>query len=436
MSYSAYASDYLQGLGDHPLFAGLDAADLADLAVVEILETKTSYEVPAERVVLVTRGRVAVHNGERFERLAGPGELIGLLRPGHALRLSALEASALLVLGPIDLASGIADERVRGLMVNVTAMAETELHRLQAERRDLEASLEDFFDPWSGEVAEAPYIVRGAQLILVVARDTELSALPRALPAIPLSDDRFLLVFAQYPHFGPDSTFGAAFEECLVMVPAWDAGGGGPGLYCPEVYPESMMAVILGGELFGFPKRFGRVTVEADHAHVEVAGTQGYLRWAGEKPLAPHDFVAELVGSILGEDDLEGRAAERMTRFFARWLLKPVVKSRTPIPVYVRRRSGRRDFGAVEWEVDELARVPFDLLAHGGLVELESPEFRGWGRLQFAEVDRVFRAEVDLSMDQARPVRDLRPGPGAALRTQWHRFVARKERMWAILRRS
>ena len=426
----------LADFAGHPLFDDLASVDLSDLAVVHDLAAGESLAIPTERIVLVTAGRVGVENADAFERLAGPGDLIGLLRPGHSLRVDALQDSQLLLLGPIDLDGALADSRKRRLLSNATSLAELEIRRIQAERLELEASLEDFFEPHSGEVARAPYVVDGARMLFVVARDVELSRLPPGLSPLPLSDGRFLLAFCHYPHFGPSAGFGPSYDESLVMVPCWDLMGGGPGFYCPEVWPESMMAVIVGGELFGFPKRYGRVTLGADHAHVDLGGTQAYLRWTGAKPLSVERYMAEMTGALLGEDDPEGRVAERLVGFAARFTAGPLVRSGTPLPLYVRRSAGRRDFGAVEWAVDELAWVPFDLRAHHQLVELEGLAFRGWGRLRFAEVERAFFAEVDLTMAEARPIRDLRSRPIARLRTAWFRMGARKERLWATLRRS
>lgn len=436
MSFSTIAGEYLSGFAENPVFQDLDVAGLEDLAQIVVLEAGARQEVPTEHVVLVGGGRVAVTNSGRFERLAGPGDLVGLVRMEHSLGVEALQESALLILGPIGLGSTLDDERVRALLHNVTLLAEAEIRHIQSERLELEASLEDYFEPTTAEVIEAPYIARNAKVLTVVCRDPGFIQLPPGLPGLPLSDGRFVLTFCAFPGFGPEGGPGASYEECLVLIPCWDLGGGGPGFYCPEVWPESMMAVIVGSEIFGFPKRYGRVTLAEDHAHVDIGETQAYVHWSGEKELAASDYIGEFAGSLFGEDDPEGRIVEKLVKALCRLALKPVVDSATPLPLYVRRTAGGRDMGAIDWEIDELAWVPFDHLKHHRLVELEGVEMRGWGRFSFAKVERAFLGEIDLSMAAARPVRDLNPNPRARLRTQLMRWGVRKERLWAALRRS
>ena len=196
------------------------------------------------------------------------------------------------------------------------------------------------------------------------------------------------------------------------------------------------MAVIVGSELFGFAKRYGRVTLRDDHAHVDIDGTQAYVHWTDEKEIPVHEYLGELVGAILGEDDPEGRLMERLTKLGARLTAGPMIRSGTALPLYVRRSVGRRDLGTVDWDVDELAWVPFDVLGYSRLAELGGLDLRGWGRFTFVKPERAFLAEVDMAMYAARPVRDLVDGPVAKMRSQWMRWGVRKERLWATFRRS
>jgi hypothetical protein len=106
-----------------------------------------------------------------------------------------------------------------------------------------------------------------------------------------------------YPESNPDARFG--YVETTIFIPVRVRRG--LGLYVPYIYPSTWEPVLLGREIYGFPKRLGRTVLGPQNASLSVDGEQHlYLQWGGmEASTEPH-----LIGALVGWLGFGGPAGE------------------------------------------------------------------------------------------------------------------------------
>src|SRR5262249_7916547 len=134
---------------------------------------------------------------------------------------------------------------------------------------------DDFFDPPNARLVPGPYRFSPMRLVLHVV-ETERAALaallPRGLHLLPGLGGRYLVVFGDFHRCVTQHARGDgrvfSYRETTPFIPC--AGFGRVGAFIPELYPDSYMAILLGREIYGFPKRLGRTTVRGDGVDVIV----------------------------------------------------------------------------------------------------------------------------------------------------------------------
>jgi hypothetical protein len=83
--------------------------------------------------------------------------------------------------------------------------------------------------------------------------------------------------------------------------------GANVGLYVPFIYPSAWEPILLGREIYGFPKRLGKTTFMGKSASLAVDSKPCFeLAWDGEKPTRESRLVRALSDWI----GIEGHAAE------------------------------------------------------------------------------------------------------------------------------
>ncbi len=114
-----------------------------------------------------------------------------------------------------------------------------------------------------GPLRPGQFVFEDARLLLVEvgvsgAATANLLPEPLAVAGPPTAT----LFFADYPK----TTFGSAYKEAGILLHAGDAEG--PLVHCPWIVVDDDTALILGRELFGFPKKMADVDfrVEGDTA--------------------------------------------------------------------------------------------------------------------------------------------------------------------------
>jgi len=314
-----------------------------------------------------------------------------------------------------------------------------QLDTLRVERRRLQRGLTDLIDPLTFAMPPGPYDMPSAKLYMFVVEDPAIRGLVPAQIRTRLTNDRYLLSFAQFVSEGHRYRGGRRlpekhrleYRETSILVPTWDRLGGGPGLFCARIHPDSLMAVVLGREVLRFPKRLAETWIEDRNPRGRngaVWALDGAIaakaRWTGlSDPMPDATWLEGITRSVLGDDlDAEhiGRQAGKSLKRFP---LEQWLDIFGALPIYVRHR--RADFRrSRDWETDDLLRVPVQVkrvhalrTLEGYGLRLQLPRLRHvdpetWGEgLSTAEegvAKSAWYAEIDLTLDAAIPVRDLR----------------------------
>jgi hypothetical protein len=230
-----------------------------------------------------------------------------------------------------------------------------------AERLDHDLRREDdmFLDgavpvpgPWRFERSDA-------FLLLIRADAGDLRALlPKGLVLIPGAPPTVAVVIAKFSDVGstdPRDPGRFQYHEVTPFVPALSLTQG-PVAYVPELFPDAYMAIVLGREIHGFPKRLARVHIQDNGADMILGRTLALrFRFDARRPVARSEMMAAAFR--------HGTGAPVPSALVARGF--DAVEGRLPLrlPVVVRKRIGDPATSGRTASEDVLVRVPvtFDL---------------------------------------------------------------------------
>jgi len=414
-------------------------ARLRDVPFFQALDAVTKDEFLKEaRHVRLQRGTVLTREGEKaddvFFLLDGElsvtvkGRLQALLEAPRAVGLLALldgqpRSASLEVFRNAELVR-LSGDGFRALMASRLSFTRAVVDALSKEMRDAfaqqerdRAAMDDFFESPSAHLVPGPYAAGPVEMLAFVMRDdaARLKALlPPGCAPLPGLEDTYLLTvdFFEDVHSKAEAGRGRKFSyrEVTPFVPCVGPDLV-PGLYCPELYPDNYLAIVLGRELYGFPKRLGRVergvgqvTLTSGHRLV-LRASWDRVRSCRASELGAH--LAKTTGRVK-LPDLAARAVGQLFEAFTHertqvlWPKVPVLV-RKQIPesssVYERRLA-----------IDELVRVPFELEELGGYAVLERP------RVDFFAPDfflggqplAAFRQVVHFTFGAGQSVRNYR----------------------------
>lgn len=103
------------------------------------------------------------------------------------------------------------------------------------------------------------HLFEDACLLTVEVNVSDTAAAPMLPPPLELADDgRATVFFADYPK----TAFGPGYKEAGILLHAVDADG--PVMHCPWIVVDDDTPLILGRELFGFPKKLADVRFDVD----------------------------------------------------------------------------------------------------------------------------------------------------------------------------
>ncbi|MCC6337663.1 MAG: acetoacetate decarboxylase family protein [Myxococcales bacterium] len=414
-------------------------ARLRTLPFFQSLDAVTKDELLKDaRHLRLTRGTALTREGERaddvFFLLDGElsvsvkGRLVGLLDAPRTVGLLALldgqpRSASLEVFRAAEVIR-LSGDGFRALLASRLSFSRAVLDAVAKETREAyaqqekdRAAMDDFFESPSAHLVPGPYVAGPVEMLAFVMRDDarRLAALlPPGCAPLPGLEDTWLLTVDTFEdvHSRAEAGQGRRFSyrEVTPFVPCVGPDLV-PGLFCPELYPDNYLALVLGRELYGFPKRLGRiergagqVTLSAGHRLV-LRASWDRARGCRASELGAH--LAKTTGRVK-LPDLAARAAGRLLealtteRAQALWPKVPVLV-RKQIPeassVYERRLA-----------IDALVRVPFELEEVGGYAVLERP------RVDFFALDFFlggqpvagFRQSVRLSFGAGQTLRDYR----------------------------
>ena len=246
----------------------------------------------------------------------------------------------------------------------VHALAE-ESAELDAQRFASVVAADDFFRQPNAELVPGPYRFGPfvAHLVVVRASPAQLAALlPPGVHPLPGFEGRYVVALnaiedARVDHGERGPRY--RYHEVTPFLPCVTSRGR-PGLFVPELYPDAYMAILLGREIYGFPKRLAR-TVRRDDG-VDVIVDQRRLvraRWGGPRALDAAEYATTLLGHLM-----PGRAGATLIRS---GLVERLAGRLGDVPASLRRSSvfvrkrilSARSEVAPSFQVDELVEVPF-----------------------------------------------------------------------------
>lgn len=289
------------------------------------------------------------------------------------------------------------------------AAALREIGELRGARERLSQGLTEFL----GEKASpppGPYDLGGARLVMCIVRDPALRVMvPPRLHSV-VFDDRYLLVFSDFPEARGRTDSGAdvslAYRETAIFMPVLGPGLGGPGLFCPALWPDNMMAGLVGRELFALPKRYGWTSFAPGGVAFALRGElSAVLRWSSEEPQSMGPFLEDFVDEVLGRDVASGLIGKAAAAIGLRGFL---TSKGSTAPLYVARKYANFQRNR-DWTTDEIHAVETGMSEvtdirrlRGAKLDLRLPLLRD------GEIKAAWDCRVNMRFEGSCAVRDHR----------------------------
>ncbi len=207
-----------------------------------------------------------------------------------------------------------------------------------------------------------------------------------------------------YPEDDPEAWF--AYDETTFFVPV--RRGRRVGLYVPSIYPSAWEPILLGREIYGFPKQLGKTHFGRNRASLVVDGqVYANLQWDGLE----RSGERRLVGALFDWLALPGGTAS--AAFSVGETMRAVM--RLPpfrrVEVYNHKRIAAADSSheAPRYAVDQLTRAVFGVLRWHQIAKMRDPvlEVVG-GPLREARVvlQEAYSTTLDMRLSRGQVVRD------------------------------
>ncbi|GMV38671.1 MAG: hypothetical protein AMXMBFR64_03870 [Myxococcales bacterium] len=300
----------------------------------------------------------------------------------------------------------------------------TDSYRLFEEQRRDDEVMRTWFRDRSARLQVGPYCADGAEMIAAVARTRGGGFgpfLPDGLLPVPGFDGVFLAVAARFGSiYQPNEPAVRPFSynETTLFVPALMPTLAPPFLrfvlYTPALYPDSVLATLLGREIYGFPKRPGRTTIGDGDARLQVDGVESMRLRYEDCPLEDLWDAAGRLGALAraGLSLVLGRAdGASVTDFANRWAdLLP----RIPVAALKQIPGTSQAAGRVDYDVNDLALCPFKVRSVRTVTGVRIHELRIGEALPFAGAELLwpvgFRVALDVNLEPGKRLRSYPRG--------------------------
>ncbi|MEZ4437134.1 MAG: acetoacetate decarboxylase family protein [bacterium] len=347
----------------------------------------TDQKMDAAYVFFLLEGEVAVTRNGKLVTLIQAPEILGLVAviDGQP-RTASLEAftNVRVASMPHELLEALLDESPR-MSRNLIRFLAHQL-RLQYEQSDrIQRHFEDFFRSPKAELVPGPYVADPFDMYIFVMQDDprHLAALlPRGVRPMPGTEGRYLLTFnffdrtwSRHPE-GEGRAF--SYNETAAFLPCI-APRMRPGLFIPELYPDNFLAITLGRELYGFPKRFARTTLAPERGIIDfVLERRMTLRasWRDVEEVEAQTFLLRLIRLFWPRWVPE--YARRIASSAFGLADRHVPEDRRPaMPVFVHKQIPDSAEGMTEGKaIDELVEIPFQVSDLGHFCRLDHARVR------------------------------------------------------------
>ncbi|MCA9538196.1 MAG: acetoacetate decarboxylase family protein [Myxococcales bacterium] len=346
----------------------------------------TEQEIDAAYVFFLLDGEVAVTRDQKLITLVHGPEVVGLVAvlDGQP-RTASLEAfsSVRIVSMPQAVLDRLLDESPR-FSRNLIRYLARQL-RGQYEQSDrIQRHFEDFFQSPKAELVPGPYVADPFDMYLFVMQDdpAQLAALlPGGVRPMPGTDGRYLLTFnffnSTYSRNAKGEGHAFTYNETAAFLPCL-APKLRPGMFIPELYPDNFLAITLGRELYGFPKRFAHTTLQPDRNIIDlVLARQMTLRatWSEAQPMATEQFVVETLRMFWPSwvPEYARRLGATLLGAFDRHLSE---EHWPAMPVFVHKQIPDSAEASAGKAIDELVEIPFQVFDLGAFCRLDRARVR------------------------------------------------------------
>jgi len=375
------------------VFEGLepDAIDLLrkGLRIHEIKAGRrlTDEQMDAAYVFFLLEGEVAVTRDSKLVTLVQAPEILGLVAVIDSQpRTASLEAFTDVQVAsmPKQLLDAILDLSPRGSR-NLIRFLARQLREMYEQSDLIQRHFEDFFRSPKAELVPGPYVADPFDMYVFVMQDSpkRLEALlPPGVRPMPGTEGRYLLTFnffgrtfSRHPE-GEGRAF--KYNETAAFIPCL-APRMRPGMFIPELYPDNFLAITLGRELYGFPKRFARTTLNKERQRIDlVLARRMTLRatWDDVESLEAQMFLMRMIRLFWPRWVPE--YARRLASVALGMVERHVPEGRRPaMPVFVHKQIPDSAEGMSEGKaIDELVEIPFQVSDLGGFARLERSRVR------------------------------------------------------------
>jgi hypothetical protein len=377
-----------------------------ELAAGEVLA------IEADHVVTLKHGRVEVWSDNRLLDIAEPEQWFGLARaltgePAAMISLCARSTASLSRWAAADMLGMLRAEP--SLLAELSLVLARDCARHEREAEAALRRADDFFLP--GAELYPPTYTFGPfpSIALVVEHEPEQLAarLPPGLVSLPGAGGRCLVMINDIQRVRCEHVPGRewAYREVVPFIPVVCPSRMAAGLYTPEVFADATMPILLGREVYGFPKRLGRINIADHFVRLLVDHALALeLRWTSNREISGNDAIAMMASALV--PGAPTRLVGAATSLFGALDLS---LDSLPTRAFMRKRiHDPRGRAGLIWAIDELVEVPFRIDALASPMSLSDVELelgRSWplgpGRLIAAVA-----CDVGFHLAHARRVRD------------------------------
>ena len=402
-----------------PIMQGLSKAAqqrVADALEVFELPQGTSFLVegsPPDDVYFVCDGEVALTAEQEMVTISKAPTIIGLLSllAGAVRSASAAAFTDCIVarMSREDFQALI--NRSNRFLHNIVEHLGREVRSLHAASERRRAQFDDVFTSPNARLAPGPYHMVGCNVYTFVMSgpiNVLNRLLAEGLRLMPGTQGRYMLIFGFYPHVmssheGSCST-PFSYAESAIAIPVVDDSGQSF-LYCPEQYPDNYMAIAMGRELYGFPRRYGRTVLEPQHIDLDIDRVMvARAGWKHIESVPAAEFQRAWEVAMTTEDGLSPAVRE------ATMTLAAICNGEQPpgsvsLPLMVLNQVPSTLLTAgTEFRINELVHVPFIVDQLSELSVLEQPHVRHFTTRWLATGKCVagfkFRADLTIGLPQ------------------------------------
>lgn len=344
-------------------------------------------ETAAEAVYFVLKGEVAVESGEHILTLQEAPLTVGLLSVIDGLDRSAT-VRAFSDIDVVMVPRSAFDDLVAqspAFVSRLVAQLTSQIREAHRNEASIRKNFDDHFHTPHARLVQGPYCMGPFPMYAFVVQ-SDLSRIRACLPAglrvIPGLGGRYLLTFNFFPNvYSKHSSAQGrsfAYNETTAFLPVIGPGAR-PAVYAPELYLDSYMPIVLGRELYGFPKRFGSARLGKKHIDLNIGKEMALrLKWQGRRSTDSGELLALLQGWLLGRHNGLPSLTYPILRTLFESINTPVARRLWPaMPVYVHNQVPCAfDHAQNDMRIDELVEIPFNVEAVGEFEVLDGAQLQ------------------------------------------------------------